>query len=734
MVQATSDEDKGRTGCPGQEWTDQMPNGGKVVANQQRAWSLRREWSRAFNIMVVLLLIAASMAIVGVWGVVDQVAGSARQLRHESGLIAILQTDIVNHEEVGHKLLSDEAVDRSAYISAQEEISRRFAQAVTLFPTSNGMKATVVEAARSWQSGLKTFGLWSTEVRSLHGNHEVENPIYGASSDNSVAMVDSLQGPSLLALDRGLSHGSDLEKILIGALSGLFGLALAVTAYFRRRMVKDLLQPVAKMRHGVSKLQAGQYDHHIEVARRDELGELTDAFNEMAGALRESHVTLTQRAANDSLTGLANRASLTERLVSSFGPGADRRARQESVLFIDVDDFKEVNDSLGHEGGDALLIQLASRLQSCVRPADLVARLGGDEFAVVVAEDQGGRIAAEIAERILTTLRTPFRINTTNLVVSVSIGGAQRHPETADAAELLRRADFAMYMAKGSGKGRYQIFDAQVHDNMVGRSALKTDLAQATPRGELRVDYQPVANLRTGEIVGVEALLRWQHPTLGLLPPADFIGLAEETGDIDAMGCWVLSTAIDQLARWRQDMEHCANLWVSVNLSPFQLRNPHAMAAIHGILSGSAVEADRVVLEVTEMTLAANGEPANAALGTLKNAGVRIAVDDFGSGYSTLSTLAALPVDILKIDRSFVSGQAMAASWAPMLDGIVSLAGKLCLEVIAEGIEAPEQLELLRSLGCAMGQGYFLGRPMPADQLGARLALGGMLEVAKTAN
>jgi diguanylate cyclase (GGDEF)-like protein len=711
-----------------------MANGGKVVEKGQRAWSLRREWARAFNIMVVLLLIAASIAIVGVWGVVDQVAGSARELRHESALIAILQTDIVNHEEVGHKLLSDEAVDRSAYISAQQEISRRFAQAVALFPTTDGMKATVGDAQRSWQSGLKTFGLWSTEVRSLHGNHEVENPIYGASSDNSVAMVDGLQAPSLLALDRGLSQGSDLEKILIGALSGLFGLALAVTAYFRRRMVKDLLQPVAKMRHGVSKLQAGQYDHHIDVARRDELGELTDAFNEMAGALRESHVTLSQRAANDSLTGLANRASLTERLVSSFGPGADRRARQESVLFIDVDDFKVVNDSLGHEGGDALLVQLASRLRCCVRPADLVARLGGDEFAVVVAEDQGGQIAAEIAERILATLRTPFSINSTNLVVSVSIGGAQRHPETADAAELLRRADFAMYMAKGSGKGRYQIFDAQVHDNMVGRSALKTDLAQATMRGELRVEYQPVANLRTGEILGVEALVRWQHPTLGLLAPVEFIGLAEETGDIDAIGCWVLSTAIDQLARWRQALEHCANLWMSVNLSPFQLRNPHAMAGIQEILSGSAVEAGHVVLEVTETALAVDGEHASASLATLKKAGVRIAVDDFGSGFSTLSTLATLPVDILKIDRSFVSGQAMAASWAPMLDGILSLAGKLCLEVIAEGIETPEQLELLCSLGCPMGQGYFLGRPMPADQLGARLARGGMLEAAKSAN
>jgi predicted signal transduction protein with EAL and GGDEF domain len=374
---------------------------------------------------------------------------------------------------------------------------------------------------------------------------------------------------------------------------------------------------------------------------------------------------------------------------------------------------------------------LASRLEHCVRPTDLVARLGGDEFAVVVAEDQGGQTAAEIAERILTTLRTPFSINNTNLVVSVSIGGAQRHPETADAAELLRRADFAMYMAKGSGKGRYQIFDAQVHDNMVGRSALKTDLAQAAPRGELRVDYQPVANLLTGEILGVEALVRWQHPTLGLLPPADFIGLAEETGDIDAIGCWVLSTAIDQLGRWSRDMGHCASLWMSVNLSPFQLRNPHAMAAIHSILSGSAVGADRVVLEVTETALAANGEPATVSLGTLKKTGVRIAVDDFGSGFSTLSTLATLPVDILKIDRSFVSGQAMTGSWAPMLDGIVTLAEKLCLEVIAEGIEEPEQLELLRSLGCPMGQGYFLGRPMPAEHLGARLARGGMVEVAK---
>jgi EAL domain-containing protein (putative c-di-GMP-specific phosphodiesterase class I) len=288
-----------------------------------------------------------------------------------------------------------------------------------------------------------------------------------------------------------------------------------------------------------------------------------------------------------------------------------------------------------------------------------------------------------------------------------------------------------MYMAKGSGKGRYQIFDAQVHDNMIGRSALKTDLAQATARGELRVDYQPVANLRTGEIVGVEALVRWQHPTLGLLPPADFIGLAEETGDIDALGCWVLRTAVDQVARWRQAMEHCASLWVSVNLSPLQLRNPHSMAGLYAILDDPAVEADHVVLEITETALVADIESGRASLERLKAAGVRIAVDDFGSGFSALSTLATLPVDILKIDRSFVSGQTEATSSARMLDGILGLADKLALAVIAEGIETSEQLDMLRQLGCAMGQGYFLGRPVPATELEPRLARGGMVEVGE---
>jgi diguanylate cyclase (GGDEF)-like protein len=429
-----------------------------------------------------------------------------------------------------------------------------------------------------------------------------------------------------------------------------------------------------------------------------------------------------RQALNDGLTGLPNRIALTKRLTTSFGLGRDRRARHESVLFIDIDDFKDVNDSLGHEGGDALLSQLAERLNDSVRPRDLVARLGGDEFAIVVAEDDGGTAAVEVAERILSALRTPFVVSGTRLVVSVSIGVAQRGPETVDAAELLRHADFAMYMAKGTGKGRYQLFDAQMHDNMVGRAALKADLAVAVSSNQLRIEYQPVAHLGTGEVLGVEALVRWQHPILGLLTPADFIPLAEESGDIDAIGCWVLDTAAREVAAWRRTIPRHTELWVSVNVSALQLANPQSMAAIRRVLDQPAAQANHVVLEVTETALATNVDAGIAALNGLRGLGVSVAVDDFGTGFSSLSTLASLPVDILKIDRSFVSGQASTSPSVPMLEGILGLANKLSLEVIAEGIEEPEQMDLLRTLGCTMGQGFLLARPMPASAMTTLLA------------
>jgi diguanylate cyclase (GGDEF)-like protein len=684
--------------------------------------------------MLALLLVAGIATVVGVWGLVDQVNGTARQLRHESAASVALQTAVVDHEEIAHKLLSDESVDRAGFVRQQQSISRQFAEAVTMFPIRDGLRATVVEAQESWQQGLTSFGLWGDQVTVLHGNHAAENPVYGAASDHTVGLVASLEGPSLVALDQGLARGADLERILIAALAGLFGLAFGVTVYFRRRMAKDLFRPVASMHQGVLKLRDGDYRYRIEVARRDELGELTEAFNGMVGALYDSHQALTLRATHDSLTGLPNRASLTERLTASFRPGADRRANQDSVLFVDVDDFKEVNDSLGHEGGDALLVQLAARLTDCVRPRDLVARLGGDEFAIVVVEDDGASVATEVAERILASLATPFNVGGTRLSVSVSIGVAQKRQETASAAELLRHADFAMYMAKGSGKGQYQLFDTQVHDNIVGRSALKIDLAGAVASGQLRLDYQPVADLRTGEVLGVEALVRWQHPTLGLLAPADFITVAEETGDIDAVGAWVLETASRQAATWRHSMAHCADLWVAVNLSSVQFSNPHSLTAIEQILADPARQADHIVLEINETALTADVAAGIATMNTLKRSGVRIAIDNFGFGYTSLATLARLPIDILKIDRSLVSDQTAGPPSAPMLEGILGLAHKLSLTVIAEGIEQPDQLDLLLTLGCTQGQGYFLGRPTSAIETHALLASGGLLHLTQPIN
>jgi diguanylate cyclase (GGDEF)-like protein len=695
-----------------------------------RTRSLRREWSRAFAVVLVLLLAASIATFAGVRQLVSDFRGTAHQIDREATIIASLRASLIDHEATAHQLLSGVPVDRQAFLRQQEQISRAFRDALGAFPPGKDTTGLLSQAARSWQAALTRATLWGDQVNALQGAHDELQADLGASSDEARSLLNSVNKPSLEAMRKALTTDAGLERRLLAALGALFGAALAVTVSFRRRMARDLVRPVATMYESLAKLQAGDYDHRIEVARRDELGELAEAFNRLAGALHAKHLALTRGATHDSVTGLPNRATLTERLSASFGAGSDRRARTESVLFIDIDDFKDINDSLGHDGGDELLVQLAGRLEGWVRPHDLVARLAADEFAIVVWEDDGGSAAVVVAERILEALRKPFTVSGTQLIVSVSIGVAQRRPETRDAADLLRDADFAVYMAKVGGKNRYRFFDAEMHETMVGRCALRADLAVAVTSDQLRLEYQPVADLRTGEIVGVEALVRWQHPILGLLSPGAFIGLAEETGDIDAIGCWVLDTATRQVAVWRETMHHCEEMWVSVNLSALQLPESDGLADIERILADPAAQADKVVLEVTETVLAADVDGGIASLTSLKRLGVRIAIDDFGTGFSSLSTLARLPVDILKIDRSFVSGQASTSPSVPMLEGIFGLADKLSLDVVAEGIEEFEQLDLLSTLGCQMGQGYLLGRPAPAHLLESLLASGGLLHVS----
>ncbi|WP_256859974.1 putative bifunctional diguanylate cyclase/phosphodiesterase [Arthrobacter sp. 49Tsu3.1M3] len=700
-----------------------------------RAGSLQREWSRAFVLVLLALLAGAAVTLVGVRFVTDQIQHAAAQHRVESEAIAELRTGMETHEQAGLQLLSAGPADPAAFLLHQKDISAQFDATAAILPEAYGMRATVREARAAWQEGLSAHNLWGSQVATLRGNRVAEAPAFAASSAKARALLADVRRASLDALDAGVAHGAGLQQMVSTVRTALFALAAGGVFFFRRRMTKYLMRPVEGLYRGVVKLQSGDYSHRISVVRNDELGQLAEAFNSMAATVHDNHLELTFRATHDPLTGLANRAVLTERLTAAFDPGAKNPETagtevcdgREGLLIIDVDDFKDVNDSLGHEGGDALLIQLAQRLRGCVRAHDLVARLGGDEFAIVVT-DEGGTATDDVARRIQDTLRDPFCIDDVRLKVTVSMGAAQRSAGTADPAELMRQADFAMYMAKHGGKGRYQLFDARGYDEMTYRAALRADLATAVQAGQLRLDYQPVVNLGTGEIAGVEALVRWEHPTLGRLGPADFIPLAEETGEIGPIGCWVLDTASRHVAGWRRSPGTAEDFWVSVNLSTLQLSSDRNLAALERILAHPASQADKVILEVTESALATSADGGVAALNRLKSFGVRIAIDDFGTGFSSLSTLAALPADILKIDRAFLSGLPGDAPAAAMLEGILEVARKLDLAVIAEGIEHTGQLDLLRSLGCDMGQGFLLASPSPSPVLEALLASGARLQ------
>jgi diguanylate cyclase (GGDEF)-like protein len=423
-----------------------------------RSFSLQREWSGAFTLMLLALFVGAAVTVVGVRFVVNEMEAANGRLQAEYGSVADLASALETHEQLGHQLLAAAPVNREAFVLEQQDLEELFRAAAAVPVTDEGRPEALSAAQQDWQTGLEQAGLWGDQALKLTGSNVADAAAFAAANSTVRAQLAAVQQSSLQALNRGLVDTRELEGLLVIGRFGLFAVAIGATLYFRRRMVKDLMRPVNSLRRGVLKLQSGDFSHRLDVARRDELGEVAVAFNRMAAALQDSHKTLTYRATHDDLTGLANRAALAERLLASFEPDSDRRTRHEGLLFIDIDDFKDVNDSLGHEGGDALLAQLAERLRASVRSHDLVARLGGDEFAVVVLDnDDGTPATGRVAERIYEALSEPFVIGDRSLRVSLSMGVAQRTEDTADATELLRQADSAMYRAKHGGKARYEI-------------------------------------------------------------------------------------------------------------------------------------------------------------------------------------------------------------------------------------------------------------------------------------
>jgi diguanylate cyclase (GGDEF)-like protein len=448
------------------------------------------------------------------------------------------------------------------------------------------------------------------------------------------------------------------------------------------------------------------------------------AFEEIT-ALASAQEQLRHDARHDALTGLPNRVLFQERLEL-----AARRARRAghrvAVLFIDLDDFKLVNDSLGHSAGDALLVDVGRRLLACVREMDTPSRLSGDELALLLEPVESPTDALRIAERLSELLRDPVEIEGRTVVPRASIGLAISEPGGEGADTLLRDADVAMYRAKAQKAASMAIFDQAMHEESVARLTLEHELRRALDGGELRVHYQPIIDLESMRVTSVEALVRWQHPEQGLLPPATFLTAAEEAGVIDQLGRWVLDHAVKQAASWEAQLGERGAISLAVNLSPTQL-TPALVGQVTGLLHHTGFPAERLVLEVTENAVLDDSALVQATIEALQSQGVRFAMDDFGTGYSSLAVLRTHRLDVLKIDRTFVAGLPEDRRGMAILDGVVRLGRAMGMVVVAEGVERADQFRVVRALGCNSVQGFLLARPMPADQvpgfLGRALAL-----------
>jgi len=431
---------------------------------------------------------------------------------------------------------------------------------------------------------------------------------------------------------------------------------------------------------------------------------------------------LERLALYDPLTHLPNRALFADRLSQVLS----RRGRTATtaVYFLDVDRFKRINDSLGHAAGDEVLREVAGRLRSVLRPEDTVARFGGDEFTILCESVGGVLEAVSVADRLQRPLSRPLRAGNAELRLSASIGVALAEPgEVVEVERLIEDADAAMYRAKERGGARTELFDTAMRDGAVEALAIEQELQRAVEDGELRLYYQPCVDLATGELAGAEALVRWQHPKRGLLGPDRFLSVAEETGLIVSMGAWVVDEACRQLAEWRRRPESAA-MRLSLNLGARELTHPDAVATVLGAVRRAGLEPSALTIEVTESTAMADSDTGFRALRELSAEGMRVAIDDFGTGYSSLDQLRRMPVDVVKVDRSFVRGMATDSTSRELVAAVVGMGKALNLAVVAEGIETEEQAATLRELGCDFAQGFLYSPPLPAEELDGLLGAG----------
>ncbi len=477
------------------------------------------------------------------------------------------------------------------------------------------------------------------------------------------------------------------------------------------------------------RLRAEQAERHVE-----ELNRYVEKLEGTSKELQESREHFRHAAFHDALTGLPNRLLFSEHLRVAL-----ERARQSEqylfcVLFLDLDRFKNINDSLGHPCGDELLVLVARRLEGCIRQTDLVARFGGDEFGILLDAIEGPEDAIRVASKVQQAISVPFLLHNHEAIITSSVGIALGSSDYSEAEDMIRDADTAMYRAKDHGKARYEIFDMAMHTRAVTLLRLESDLHLALERNELCVYYQPIMSVANGELSGFEALVRWHHPERGIVLPDQFIPLAEETGLIVPLGLVVLREACNQLRAWQQRSLSNRDLTISVNLSGKQLMQVDLIGKVEEVLRESGINPWQLKLEITETVVMENAELAGVTLARLRGLGVRLSIDDFGTGYSSLSYLNRFPVDTLKVDRSFITTMGEGDENFEIVKTIVTLAGNLGMQVIAEGVETKDQLEQLKLLKCQYAQGYLFSEPLTATHAEMFILSGGAQQLNNSAS
>lgn len=524
----------------------------------------------------------------------------------------------------------------------------------------------------------------------------------------------------VLGLSRPLhtifSGTAQLGQTIIQIIIAFSLCAIVVSIVVTRVLSRPLQQMVAAVKRFASEHEMGE----LPVKATDEIGLLARAFADMEHRLREHLDVLHQKevhlhhlAQHDHLTNLPNRLLLFDRLRQAIVK-AHRTTHQIAVIFIDLDRFKDINDSLGHAVGDEVIQQSAQRLRMLLRDEDTVARLGGDEFVVVLEQVHDLGHVAAIAQKVLGLLNTALRVNGRDLYVSASLGISMYPQDGVDPQTLVRNADAAMYRSKAEGRNTFHFYTEDMTEQAMARVQLETELRHALDNNEFRLHYQPQLDLQTGHIIGFEALVRWQHPLRGLLAPGIFIPLAEDTGLIEPIGEWVLAEACAQMRRWRDDGLNPGR--VAVNLSGKQLRRKELLLTVLAILEETRCEPEWLELEVTESVFMERAEEASAILQSVRSTGIELSIDDFGTGYSSLSYLKHLPVSKLKIDRSFIKNIPDAPDDMAITRAIIALARSMKLNVVAEGVETELQRAFLKVEGCDQAQGYLFSRPVPADE------------------